>query len=346
MRAARERALQWLVIPAARIRPDTSNAQSLFETAVDFDRLLDGATEAERPVWQRIAGPVLKYLTQFRSGLGIVVDALDESVTIGRSYGLHTFFNFFRRTVVPVIITMRSEFWTQRRGDFTSGRSARESTVQTLDVIDLQPWADRQIIEAARLRLGEVRQTDARLRIEAFIAGIENGVYHRFYGDIPRTPLFLRFILDVLERRDPRHATRRELFRFWAEQKITRDVELPKARGGGRLPIRKGVTEAAATIDLAMRAMTEAAVCMTMIRNGAVELLPDCTFDAVRDAMGGDAPDSAEALVLNSLLITTADAEPRLRFAHRVFQEFFVAEAAPRFAGARLPDEVEEWKAR
>jgi serine/threonine protein kinase len=346
MRVAREGTLRWLVIPAARLHGDAANAQSVFETALDFEEVLAGATEAERPIWQRIVGPVLKYLTQFPSGIGIIVDALDESTAIGRSYGLHTFFNFFRRTVVPVVVTMRSEFWRARRRDFTPGKSAVESTVQTLDVIELQPWTDEQILAAARLRFAETRTFDARERIRAFIEEVESGRYERFYGDIPRTPLFLRLIVDVLERRDPRNVSRRDLFRFWAEQKIARDVDLPKAKRGARLPIRSDVTTTAATIHIAMRAMTEAAVCMTETRDGQVELLPDCTFDEIRDAMGDEAPGSPEALVLNSLLITTADPVPRLRFVHRVFQEFFVAEAAERFVGVRLPSEVEEWHAR
>ncbi|HEX2833228.1 MAG TPA: protein kinase [Thermoanaerobaculia bacterium] len=344
MRAAREGSLQWLVIPAARLRPDSANAQALFETALDFERLLAGASAEDRPVWQRIVGPVLKYLTQFESGIGVIVDALDESVTIGRSYGLHTFFNFFRRTMVPVIVTMRSEFWTARRADFTPGRSVVESTVQTLDVLELQPWTDAQILEAARLRYAETRAAEARERIRTFLAEVESGSYARFYGDIPRTPLFLRFILDVLDRRDSRNMTRRTLFRYWAEQKIARDVEAPRAKGGVRLPIRATVTSAAATIATAMQAMTEAAFQMTAVRDGVVELLPSCSFESIREAMHVQAPDSAESLALNSLLITTSDAEPRLRFAHRVFQEFFTAEAADRFADARLPREVEAWQ--
>jgi len=196
----------------------------------------------------------------------------------------------------------------------------------------------------ARVRLADVSQIAVRTRIERFIADVESSEYERFYGDIPRTPLFLRFILDVLDRRDPRNVRRAALFRVWAEQKIARDVELPKEKGGARLPIRTGVETVASTIDIAMRAMTEAAVCMTVVRDGAVELLPDCTFDAIRAAMAGDAPDSAEALALNSLLITTSDDESRLRFAHRVFQEFFLAEAASRFGNTRLPSEVGEWQ--
>ncbi|HEV7766691.1 MAG TPA: hypothetical protein VGQ76_16950 [Thermoanaerobaculia bacterium] len=59
--------------------------------------------------------------------------------------------------------------------------------------------------------------------------------------------------------------------------------------------------------------------------------------------MGDAAPESTEALALNSLLITTSHAVPRLRFAHRVFQEFFVAEASARFSDGLLPPEVERW---
>lgn len=61
--------------------------------------------------------------------------------------------------------------------------------------------------------------------------------------------------------------------------------------------------------------------------------------------MGRGAPDSAESLALNSLLITTSAGAPRLRFAHRLFQEYFLAQAASRFTGKRLPDSVVEWVA-
>ncbi|HEX6082970.1 MAG TPA: protein kinase [Thermoanaerobaculia bacterium] len=344
MRAAREYGLQWLLIPAAKIRRDAANAQSLFETALDLDVVLEGAaTPGERVTWQRIAGPAVKYLTQYRSGVGVIVDALDESPVIGRSYTLQTFFNFFRRAVVPVIVTMRTEFWEGRRGDFATGRSAVESTVQTLEIFELRPWTDRQIVRAARMRLAETGDTDARLRISAFIRDIESGAYEQLYGDIPRTPLFLRFILDVLDTLDPRRFDRTTLFRHWAEAKIARDVEHPLRKGGSRLPIRHGVVTTRETIDIAFEAMTEAAACMTEVRDGAVELLPECSFEAVRTAMGKRAPSSAEALALNSLLILTAGHEPRLRFAHRLFQEFFLARAAGRFGGAALPPTVRTW---
>jgi hypothetical protein len=327
MRAARERALRWLVIPAARLPRDGANAQSIFETALDFDELLRGATDDERPIWRRIAGPVLKYITQIDSGIGVIVDALDESPTIPRSYDLHTFFNFFRRAKVPVIVTMRSSFWEARRNDFVSGRSEVESTVQTIDVVELQPWTDEQIVEAARLRLAEVKQIEVKRRIEAFIADVESGAYEPFYGDIPRTPLFLRFILDVLDRRDPRNVGRRELFELWARQKIERDFK----QGGSRVRIRSDVKNAEESIAVSFDAMRAAAQCMTEERDGKVELLPDCTFEAIRSAMGDRAPDSAEALALNSLLITMAtgglENPPHMRFAHRVFQEFFTSGA-------------------
>lgn len=340
MRAARERALQWLIVPAARIVPGGANAHSVFETAVDMDEVLAGAAEDEREIWARIVGPVLKYLTQFRSGIGIIVDALDESPALGRSYGLHTFFNFLRRAVVPIIVTMRNDFWLYRRSDFVPGKSERESTVQTLDVIELMPWTDEQIVEAATLRLADVRNVDVRERIATFIREVRNGRHRDLYGDITNNPLYLRFILDLLDRRDPRNVPRRELIRLWIEQKIERDVQVPVKKGGSRIAIRTGVATASETIPIAMRAMTEAACCMTETRDGAIELLPDCEFAAIRDAMGAAAPDSAESLVLNSVLVAASGRSGRLRFAHRIFQEFFLAEAALRFEGLRLPKTV------
>jgi hypothetical protein len=67
--------------------------------------------------------------------------------------------------------------------------------------------------------------------------------------------------------------------------------------------------------------------------------------------MPANAPDSPTSLMLNSLLIPTSDRSPdgtqRMRFAHRIFQEFFLARAIADdptlFADATLPASITEW---
>jgi hypothetical protein len=97
--------------------------------------------------------------------------------------------------------------------------------------------------------------------------------------------------------------------------------------------------------------MEAATVAMSRNVGGALEFVPSCTFADIRSAMRENAPDSPAALMVNSLLIPTEDRHidgtQVMRFAHRVFQEFFLARAVvddpERFAGLTLPASVGQW---
>jgi hypothetical protein len=344
---------QWLVIPAGRIRGDIANAHALFETALDVDDIIHDATDADRPAWAAVVGPVLKYLTQFPSGIGVIVDALDEAPALATSFGLQRFFNLFRRAVIPIVVTVRTEFWDQRRSDFETELmpSERESTVQTLEVLSLARWDSGQMVAAASRRLAHENATGAQARISRFIDLLRSGDFSAAYGDLPRTPLFLRIILDVLTSEEATKLTAPALVARWARLKIVRDVEGPARTGDERLPIAIGVTDAEETVRRSFAAMRTAARLMTATVSGELRLKPDCTFDEIETGMGPRAPQSALALVLNSLLVPSGapgvDGAVSLRFAHRLFHEFFLAEtivADPSpFEGLRLPEGIAGW---
>jgi hypothetical protein len=344
---------QWLVIPAGRIRRDIASAHALFETALDVDDIIHDATDADRPAWAAVVGPVLKYLTQFPSGIGVIVDALDEAPALASSIGLQRFFNFFRRAVVPIVVTVRTEFWDQRRSDFETELmpSERESTIQTLEILSLAPWGKKQMVTAASRRLDETIGAEGRERIGRFVALLRSGDFAAAYGDLPPTPLFLRIILDVLASEEATKLDRAGLLRRWARLKIIRDVEQPARTGGERMPITAGVTDAEETVRRSFAAMRTAARLMTTVVDGELRLKPDCTFDEIESSLGMRAPQSALSLSLNSLLVPTGpprdDGVVDLRFAHRLFQEFFLASeiSADRssFRDLRLPDAIEDW---
>jgi GTPase SAR1 family protein len=344
---------QWLVIPAGRIRGDIANAHALFETALDVDDIIRDASDADRPAWAAVVGPVLKYLTQFSSGIGVIVDALDEAPALATSFGLQRFFNLFRRAVIPIVVTVRTEFWNQRRSDFETELvpSDRESTVQTLEILSLARWDTEQMVRAASRRLDELTSADARERIRRFVNLLSSGDFAVAYGDLPRTPLFLRIILDVLASEEATKLSPAALVRRWARLKIVRDVEQPARTGGERLSIGTGVADAEETVRRSFSAMRTAARLMSTTVDGEVRLKPDCTFDEIEARMGVRAPQSALALVLNSLLVPSGpprdDGLVSLRFAHRLFQEFFLAteiSADPSsFHDIRLPEGIAEW---
>lgn len=356
MRALKEHSDVCVVLPAARIGgAQMANARAILEHALDAEDIVRDAQDDDRGTWTRLVGPIVKYLTQSeKRDMVLIVDALDESPAFEQSHNLHSFFNLLGRAKIPIVVTMRSEFWRSRRGDFDAqiGEvSERESTTQTLEIVELLPWADEQIVAASEAFGERLTDSAAIERVSQFVEAVKSDRYAQMYGDIPRTPLYLKFILDVLQEQEIKDFDRAALIEQWIRRKIMRDVTAPARFGGARLPLKSGAAAIDDTVALSFRAMKTAALQMCSRRENRVELLPSCTFEAIRRAMGSDAPDSASSLLLNSVLLPTADREAdgtqSLRFAHRLFQEFFLASAIANepdsFKGAILPAAVVEW---
>jgi hypothetical protein len=164
-----------------------------------------------------------------------------------------------------------------------------------------------------------------------FIRLVESGRYEQVYGDIPQRPMFLRFILDSVSVQGVQSVGRAGLLYNWARMKTHRDVALPRRWGReGREPIVAGADSADATIQLAVEAMIAAARAMTQRHGRRIELLPDCALDEVLGAVPAlRQVADATGVYLNSLLLPVTGAqsisEPRVRFAHRIYQEFFLA---------------------
>lgn len=192
-----------------------------------------------------------------------------------------------------------------------------------------------------------------RERLGDLLQLFSSGDYASVYGDIPRRPLFLRFILDTVADQGIHKVGRAELFEEWARLKVTRDLTNPlRWSSKGRAPIVSSVEGLDATIELAFVAMECAAAGMVDVKDGTITLLASCSLG---DITGCD-PRLASivdptGLFLNSLLLPvgarSAPAPLRIRFAHRAFQEFFLARHYSQQPGRRpavpLPDSVLMW---
>jgi hypothetical protein len=355
MRALRERSSLCVLLPAARIRGDMANAHSMFETSLDPQDVVGDVRDEDREAWLRMVGTIMKYLTQSeKEDMVIIIDALDEAPALERSFDLHRFFNMLGRTRVAIVITMRKEFWSSRRSDFDAtlgGSAERESTTQTLRLIELLPWEDAQVIAATEACFRSTSDRSAKKRLSEFLVAVQSGGFTKTYSDILRTPLFLKFTLDILQEQDLTGLRRGDLVMHWSRLKIARDVTAPVRFGGRRVRIRYDVVSVDDTIAASFAAMQAAAEAMCRREGGMIELLPACRFEDIRNAIPANAPDSPTSLMLNSLLIPTEDrrmdGSQSMRFAHRVFHEFFLARAivkdTARFADAKLPWVIREW---
>lgn len=354
-------ARQVLYIPAAVIPPHIAGTKVLLAQLVEVEALLDGVSDQDLETGSRIARAAIEYLLKDeQTPTALVIDGLDESVSVSRRGGVQTLLNALKAVRVPEILLMRTEFWRTKLVDFSTsfGAVAKDPAMvwtRELSVIELLPWSDGEIASFARARHTRSTDDEARKRLEEFLALVGSGGFEELYGDIPRRPLFLDFLLDWIAQRGIQRVGRARLFRDVIQMKIARDVAAPIVGGAappGRVPL---VSEAESTqdvIELSWRAMQNAAVLMCAEAPDGIDLLPSCTFAQVVESHEAlRAIRDPAALVLHSLLVPVRSPAPgrplELRYAHRAFQEFFLADAflrgPTRWTEEQLPDAVQAW---
>lgn len=346
-------------VPAARITATVIGAKDLLAECVDLDNLFAEAADSDIPTFKLLVRPVIEYLLKDeKTPMALVLDGLDESIYFSRRGGIQWLLNQLREVRIPVILIARSEFWHARSEDFKTsfGILARgdQRSYTHLKLIELLPWRDDQILSLSERRQKAISDEVAKARLSKLINIIREGAYEDYYGDIPRRPLFLRFILETVEKKGVNRTGKARLFYQWALMKVTRDVQLPMRWSGvGRQPIVGGCESVDTTVRLSFRAMMLAALQMTTLQEGNVlEILPFCSVEEVleSDELLKKIADPL-GLFLNSLLVPIASTLPHkpldVRFAHRAYQEFFLAlyvrEHPDRFENTVLPESVREY---
>ena len=346
-------------VPAAGISEEVHGAKDLLAQCVDLDRLLEGVPGQDQGDYRLLARPVVEYaFKQKEIDAVLVLDGLDESPFLSRPGGLQNLVNNLWDLRVPVVLSMRTEFWEDKLADFEASFGDRaahgERRVRRIRKLELLPWRDEQIVAFLEAFRGSVGEEAGKERIGELASRLADGRFGRTYREIPRRPFFLRMIAETVAAQGLPGGKmgRARLLADAARVKIERDVTAPRRAGGaGRPSILGRPMSVMETLELSWRAMVVAASRMTRFAGAALELLPDCSFEAVRDSLPrlGEVDDPLP-LVLHSLLRLTGPrtgrVAPRLRFAHRAFQEFFLAwhlVESEEWPAASLPAPVVAW---
>lgn len=345
--------LNALFLPAARLGPNMTGFRHIIST-VDDTTLASLPEEDQHVLEPLVRVAVERLVTSPQDDLALVIDGLDEAPKAGRRNGLITILDGLKDARIPVIVTMRSEFWDSKRTELNASLLGvgPQSYGRYLRVVDLLPWdADEILVFLDRqCSAATSKQQD---RIQQFRDVVTANRYDQYYGDIPRRPLFLRMVIDDVLAVGVRPRSRVELFDSWITNKLFRDWYSPTQMGGeGRAPIISRDAGVDDDIRTARRIMLVAARMMITQSDSDPELTGDVSVDELRTNV--DPPDAefdVTALSLNSLLVPIGDPSPgrplRLMFAHRAFQEFFLAESFLRFpdptSEAHLPDAVLKW---
>lgn len=325
-------------VHAGVITPTHANSKTLIAALLQTGELIpDGVPEQWQPALRAIAIDRSEWLLKDpEAGLVLIVDAVDENHVLARRGAMLQFFNALQLIEVPVITVMRTEFWLARVEDLRHavGRVAKSrggrQAPRSIHALELRGWRDEDILAAVNRYQAQVSDHAAKSRVQRLRDAIADGEFARFYGDIPRTPLYLRFILETVAQGGVHCVGRPDLLKEVVEQKVLRDWSAPLQDGhGGRLFLGSGIEGSADVLEVSLRAMKLAATQMSTVDEDGIVLLPKCTFDEIRQRVSDLQIRDWLSLALHSLLVpvqrTRSDARQELRFAHRVFHEFFFA---------------------
>jgi CHAT domain len=345
--------VQVLYVPGSSLTQEVTTSKIFLSRCLNADSLFAGCAPEDREIYERMLRAAADHLFKDASlPLALVIDGLDESPFLCRSAGLLHLLNNLETVRIPLVLAMRSEYWLSRVGDLrsTSGKLAAqgEPRVRQIRKLELLPWRYEEILLFVQRFRSALADPAEQERLGALEDLVTQGRFAEIYGDIPQRPLFLRLIAESVAALGlpGKRVGRAALFRDWALWKIRRDLRVARPH----LVFADEPTEE--VLETAWEAMLWAAASMAYQETvGVLDLLPDCSFDRVSSATPRLAKmEDVIALSLQSLLILsrerTGDRPSRVAFAHRAFQEFFLAWFLAEGGLDRewvLPASVQEW---
>jgi hypothetical protein len=354
VRASRSSSRRVLLLPGSRLSSDKAYLLEILSVVLQqADQDTDDQGDPIQKLWREISPRCLEVMLRApQDDMLLIVDGLDEAPMAQRRSGLLDFLQALRKINVPVLVSVRTEFWNSRRDEVRSAMPAPNAVLQHITTTELRPWTtecmlalvDRSLqLDGPNPDLGDFRRL------------IEDRRYSELYGDIPCRPLFLDMLIDDVRQVGVRPRSRLELMTGWIDRKIERDWRNPKTTGGAiRPPIRGDHTENLdRTKNRAYRLMAAAARKMILPEEtGGLALLPTVRIDDVLDdGPAWFADVDPEALAVQSVLLPIEERALGnvllFRFAHQAFQEYFLAyslhQTSDSAIEAAAPDEVREW---
>jgi hypothetical protein len=340
-------------VPCALLAPDSlmHGTNLLLEEVIKSLDLLEDFADADREVLTEIAGPVFSYLLrQPQSPYCLILDALDENRAYANLSGLQTLSNQLAELSCQIMMTTRSEHVSTMFGDFSVAFdefSTKHGRNRHARLLELQLWDAAEVLKLLDTILHHSQESQLE-HVKQLRHLVESGRYSEYYGELPRQPLFLQFILEDVVEHGIRPAYRTTLLRDWVTRKIRLDRKswAPAAKSTRVLP--GGTTDTEAFIENTVQLMEEVSYLMVErdrvpyalvegVQAGQVRTVADRTFSMTSDPLMG--------ILLNSVLVARSlrrVGDFRIGFAFRIFQEYFLASRLVRIleSEAPYPEEV------
>jgi len=265
--------------------------------------------------------PAFSLLTQFfkqilatPNKIIIILDGLDEHQFCYKLNKLKILFSTLNHMTCNLILTLRSEFFNERYLDIQQSLPKPENKIYNLELLE---WTDNDILSYIDLL---VSTEDS---VKLFRERINSGLYKKFYGDIPKRPLFLKMLIsDIKENEAIDNISilyeRYFLKKFQIDQSgyLDKPLERPLDMKGGFIDHAKRL----------MNCTSEIAALMVNLEDGT--LTEFTTEQEIEHLLTKYKISSLIELTQNSVLVPfniKSFRDYKLKFAHKSFQEFFIA---------------------
>lgn len=263
----------------------------------------------------------------------LVIDGLDESSYAFRPNSLARLWGCIADLGIPAVLSARDELIHIRGSDFRPNE--RLKTGPKFERVALDDWSETLMLQFLDF-FAAARGGDLPVAYQSFRQLVASGRYSEVYGDIPKRPLFLGMLAeDVWSGKEPAQNLHR-LYGTYFRNKFDIDRINPAARGLQTRPSdiadRFGNDEAK---EMLIRLMQEAADQMLDV-SGSPGQQTAMHRDTIAEgtlrelaARFGIPFFQIEDVAMHSLL-QPGGRDPRtrerlLRFAHRSFQDWFLA---------------------
>lgn len=256
----------------------------------------------------------------------LLFDGLDEHPLCYTDQGLARVFGCLATLRIPCLFTVRKELWDERQGNVhLAVRPFRPQVSAYL----FDEWMLPQLDSYMTQTEAAVDTTTSPTWAE-FAAIIRSGAYLSHFGDIPRRPLFLRMLVDDALAGIVTENDLGALYENYVRRKIARDREnLVGSFDAGR-PLSAGDADHYALVETIMDVLTEVAGTMCTLEASRTILQASVSERVVRDLIDAQVGKVGTLVefINHSVLMPNgprANANMKLRFAHRSFQEWFAA---------------------
>ncbi|HHD63797.1 MAG TPA: hypothetical protein ENK96_05410 [Desulfobulbaceae bacterium] len=312
--------------------------------------LFDEVDDVAASEFNRLGGTLLReLLSNPKEQFALVIDGLDESARYSSAQGLIQLTNELEELSCPKVLVTRKEHFEATFGNFKAALS--EMTLDDLSVKGgakrqariccLEEWTDIEVV-GFLTKCYQCAEESEKAHIQSLIDAIKENAFEETLGSLVRHPLFLQMIVSVASEGHsiPEHPA--TLIESWVHLKIRRDIQ------SGR-PVPWQIVDIDAFVEEIIKVMEDVALELVDMVEGAIELREDISGEKLysilskREHSGVD----PSGLVNVSLLVPAGRRQGkdlRLKFYHRVLQEYFLARqwrlGQPE---SEIPQEVSYW---